>query len=234
MGRIARTIDDLNNELVTQLDFLLKSCYAFDEGDYIEAKRISSILRILLKDKGSSISLLGQLNRKVEFYSYAYKVDGDISLQQNYLVCILGNAVHEYLPNFISEGIKKELLPFNDWWTQIVISDEINNEFTRENIILSMAEQDGGSHVDPSINDDYFKLTRENSQMAFYAIGDFSQGFPDVFPKEALKSRIPPVWHTIRQIAHEVLITMGKEYFYDPRPYYEGMSIAGVSFYIKK
>lgn len=229
MTRTDRTIDDLNNELMTQLDFLLKSCYAFDHGDYSEAKRISSTLRTLLKDKGSSISLLGQLNQKNEFYSYTYKVRSEISVQQNYLVCSLENPVHQYLPNFISEVIQKSLLTFKDWWEQVVISDMRANEFTREKIILSVAEQDGGSHVDPSINDDYFKLTRENSQMVFFATGDFSQGFPAVFPKDMLKPMMPPVWHTIRQIAHEVLITIGKEYHYDPRPYYQGVSIAGFS-----
>lgn len=227
MTKTTRKLDELNNELETQLMFLVKSCFAFDHGDLLEAKRISSTLRTLLKDKGTSISLLGQLNRKNEFYSYHYRVRGKIPVQQNYLVCSLQNSVHPYLPNFLSEIIIEKQKPFQEWWDEIVITDIFGTEFSRGKIILTVAEQDGGSHVDPSISDDYFKLTRENSQKVFIVSGDFSQGLPEKIPIEELKPIMPPVWHTIRQIAHEILFTLGKNYLYDPRPFYQGVSIAG-------
>jgi hypothetical protein len=227
MPKFIRTEEELNEEFNIQKTFLLKSCYDFDIGQHFEAKRISVILRALLKDKGQSVSLLKQISRKNMFLSYTYLHSEEFNTQQNFLLCMLTNPIHPYLPNFISEAFSKKEMPFGDWWSEIVIKDMAGNTFSREKIILSVAEQDGGAHIDPTINKDYYELTRENSQKVFFSIGDFSNGFPQTFPKGALQPLIPPVWHTLRQIAHEVIETLGVDYNYDPRQYYNGVSFGG-------
>ncbi|MDQ0276565.1 hypothetical protein QO003_000868 [Arthrobacter silviterrae] len=60
--------------------------------------------------------------------------------------------------------------PFLEWWNQIILQDQLSSTFTRQDIVLGLANKDGGAHVDPILTDKYYALTRQNS------IGIFSQG----------------------------------------------------------
>ena len=146
MDRNGQTQNELKGELENQIRFLLKSCYSFDSGDHTEAKRISGILRTLLNDKSKSKSksLLGQLSQKGDFVTYYHLFDATVSTQRNFIISSLhNNAIHQYSPNFISDIIDKKMLQFDDWWSQKVIIDFDNNSFSREKIILSVADTDG-------------------------------------------------------------------------------------------
>ena len=39
-------------------------------------------------------------------------------------------------------------MPVNEWWNEVVMVQD--NSFSRKDIILATANQDGGAHVDPS------------------------------------------------------------------------------------
>ena len=54
--------EDLRSQLKDQILFLRNSAKAYDEGDISEAKRIATVIRILIHDKGNSTSLLTQLS----------------------------------------------------------------------------------------------------------------------------------------------------------------------------
>lgn len=83
-------------------------------------------------------------------------------------------------------------LPFAEWWLQPVLRDARRELFTRSDVVLKVANQDGGAHVDAAVDSRHHALTRRNS------MGVFS----GTLPKDS------PVPATLRQIAWEVHATL--------------------------
>jgi hypothetical protein len=52
---------------------------------------------------------------------------------------------------------------FVDWWSDTVLTDADGNAFCRRNIVLWVANKDGGAHVDDALPAAYAALTRDNS-----------------------------------------------------------------------
>ncbi len=67
---------------------------------------------------------------------------------------------------------------------------------TRCDLVLNVADSDGGAHVDPSLDEAYMDLSRNNSLGWILREGDAVGPFP------------PPVMACVRQIGHEVLVTL--------------------------
>ena len=96
-------------------------------------------------------------------------------------------------------GLPPRWVDFDTWWNEVVFVDKKGREMSRKDLILSVADQDGGAHVDPVLNESYAELSRRNS-LAWRTKG--SQG--DVPIEGAEKA-------AIRQISHEVLKTFEPE-----------------------
>ena len=104
------------------------------------------------------------------------------------------------MPNLADFGIG-DTQSFDDWLGSLVIKDCIGNTFTRRSIVLALANQDGGAHVDPALRDNYADLTRHNSLN-----GQLVQ--PD-----GTHEPIEMAAHaTMRQITHELLVTLVRDY----------------------
>ncbi len=102
----------------------------------------------------------------------------------------------EYIPLYDTENIRK--VSFETWWNNI-ICDKLKNTFSRKNIILSLANQDGGAHIDEGIERDYYKLTRENTM-----------GW--VINNNGKETQMEGVHlSAVRQIAHEMIRTLTTE-----------------------
>jgi len=98
----------------------------------------------------------------------------------------------------------KRWLPYRDWWNEIVFVDDRKQSLSRKELILAVANQDGGAHVDPTLSETYARLSRHNSL-----------GWVISTPVQALQ--IPnPERAAIRQISHEVLKTLIPEYSKQP------------------
>ena len=69
-------------------------------------------------------------------------------------------------------------------------------DLSREQLVLTVANQDGGAHVDPALEPTYFALTRES------LVGEGAIGGKPV------KWESNPVPHAIRQIAYETILTL--------------------------
>jgi hypothetical protein len=90
---------------------------------------------------------------------------------------------------------------FDSWWNGILIEDNKRNLFSRKKLVLSMTNQDGASHVDPELNEDYHNLTRMNGMNNFYNVRN--------------QKDIPMLdveLNTMRQIGHEIIISL-ERYF---------------------
>ncbi len=82
---------------------------------------------------------------------------------------------------------------FNDWWNEIIFDDK-KNKFTRRDIVTYVANQDGGVHVDPELDESYATLTKMNSL-----------GWTDYNVNKPLNN---PAYQAIRTIANEVLYSI--------------------------
>ncbi|GJL54324.1 MAG: hypothetical protein NPIRA02_14560 [Nitrospirales bacterium] len=193
------TTQELESHLREQLQFLESSCNLFDEGIESEAKRLAVTLRILFHDTNSSKSLLGQLNRlRTKFCDTAFDWNPDSILTHGGLVYIASGpptaryvAMLDDTPN----PVKKEV-EFENWWNKPVFVDKQRRQLSREKLILTTADQDGGAHVDPTLEESYYALSRENS-LNWVANDGYSENAMEGPEKAA-----------IRQIAHETLKTL--------------------------
>ena len=201
MNKIPQSNDELHSHLYEQLGFIRNSAAAVDRGDISEAKRIAVAIRILLHDKkeGRSKSLLGQLDMKDgNFYSTACDISHEELLRKQALLGIRGNVYCAKLDD--GNPLDQKWIPFQEWWNQPVFLDENKRTISRQKLVLFVADQDGGAHVDSDLPEVYVDLSRNNSAGWTLCQGNSEQ---PLGPNPALLS--------IRQIAHEILKTIEKK-----------------------
>jgi len=203
--KIKQTKQELLSHLSDSVQFLQLSAAAFDKGHLGEAKRMAVTVRVLAHDTPNSKSLLGLLKYKTNMSfidtAYDYKPDnlmnhhGLVGLQ----VSLENPAKSSYLVPLTLDGRPNKFILFADWWNKIVIVDRNKNVFRRRDIILSLANTDGGAHVDPELNLAYAQLSRQNS------IGWVFSSSQGQRPLGAVEL------YSMRQIAHEVLVSIDRK-----------------------
>lgn len=176
-----------------QIRFIQKSIVEFDSGDEIEAQRIATNLRVLFHETNSSKSIFGQLKPQINFYSGGGLYSpSNLIASWTLLSMSIGSEGMKYHAEL--EGHSRTFfLNFSDWWNEIIFDDR-ENRFTRRDIVTFIANQDGGAHVDPKLNEAYAKLTKMNSI-----------GWTDSFGNSPINN---PAYQAIRAIANEVLISI--------------------------
>lgn len=63
----------------------------------------------------------------------------------------------------LGAGPDRRLLSLQDWLGEIVIQDTRGHQFSRWYIIRSVANQDGGAHVDSELDEAYHRLVNEHT-----------------------------------------------------------------------
>lgn len=155
---------ELIKHLKEQCDFLSTSGDLFDQGNLSEAKRIATQIRILVYHTRNCKSLLEQLKEnfgveiKILSHTSNNLLEGTIFYAG--LTVQLNTEGVQYIPMVdLSHPALKEV-SVEDWWNEIIII--LNGEnYTRNEILLGIANKDGGAHIDPKLEQRYFKLTRE-------------------------------------------------------------------------
>ena len=200
MSKINRSASQLNAKLNEQIKLLGKRCHDYDAGDESEALEIATRLRVLLHDTKRQASILKHLKIKnnLMLYSFAQPYFGRNVLPYSGLSEFTLNPKQglEYTCPKVSNEYK--LLLFDDWWSEVVIDDQ-QNCFSRENIVLNVADTDGGAHIDPSIGEDYAKVTQENS------MGFLGKRPIDSTPKPPINNIM---YQTVRMIARELICSL--------------------------
>lgn len=178
--KIPQSEIDLKKQLDEQINFIKKSCAEFDGGEVSEAKRIALSIRILLHDTRRSTSLLNSLGdkSKIFFLDSAFSFNPHNLAPHQGLVIMECNAdtVHtkvEYKPllgTHISMQHQEKWIPFTDWWQHTVIKDQKGNLFSRKDLILHIADTDGGAHIDKDLDQNYVDLSRNNSTGFYFAM----------------------------------------------------------------
>lgn len=191
--KVPQTPEDLRKHLNEQLGFLRRSAESYDSGFVDEAKRLAVTIRILVHDTKNSNSLLQQLSEKQRsFYDTAMPHDPRNLLSQ---AALIQKAISPkgalYLPFLDDTPFTPKFVPFNDWWNRPIFQIGEGQILSRCNLVLSVANQDGGAHIDPALDEAYNRLTRENAM-----------GWSIRSPELA----------AIRQIAHELIKTFDPSY----------------------
>lgn len=216
----SQSTEELEAHLTEHLQFLRASAEAYDSGFEGEAKRIAVSIRVLVHDTGRSKSLLGQLGRKSQdFVDSAFPIVPENKSTHSGLVVtsMVPGSGAKYVP-FLDEaphgGVK--LVEFERWWKAPVFVDSRGRALTRRDLVLTVANQDGGAHVDAALNSTYADLSRNNSLGWMYSDGARTEALGG--PERA----------ALRQIGHEVLKTLLPGYEKKPTYPEGGMVFGGV------
>ncbi len=212
-GMYHQTPEDYKRLFQEQIDALRISSLAYDNGSHGEAKRLATVVRVLVHDTGRSKSLLKQLGKKdLKYYASpaptipSYEGFGCplIYLRIAPTRSCSSLLYHPKLDDFSPEEEWRRL-EFDEWWKEVVLVDRDGNEFSREALILPMANKDGGGHVDFKLGEPYARLSRKGS--AGLLVLDL-KNFP------ARGTRIPsygPEYACVRQVTHEILKTIEEQ-----------------------
>lgn len=210
--RESRPQEELLEALSEQVRFITLSAAAYDKGDWSEAKRIAVHIRLLVHESRTSSALLRQLG-VIDALGF---VDGaEVPNPRNLLPTSGLTGLHirssstgmnaEWVPKFAMPGYPlRAHRAFIDWWNRVVVIDSQQNRFSRKDLVLVMANQDGGAHFDPYLDAAYRKLTRENS------IGWAVTGPGGSRPLRGIE------YASVRQIAWELLDTLSERAPLDP------------------
>ncbi|WP_139809497.1 hypothetical protein [Prescottella equi] len=172
--------------LARQVGFLDRSSSAFDQGEVDEALRLATSIRVLVHDTRQSNSLLGQLKAKtaMRFWDTA-RYESDIADAINQFEEQLardsggGKVLSDIPPGILipSAPMQTWVAPldqapgvwrrFGWWWNTPIMRSTDGHRFTRKDLVLIMANQDGGAHVDSTIDEHYADLEGEYFGLQF-------------------------------------------------------------------
>jgi len=204
MTKIKQTKQELMSHLQENLGFLNASAAAFDLGHTGEAKRLAVTIRVLLHDTRNSKSLLGLLKLKTNtgYYDSSADLNPKNLMSHHGLVGLkLGSGSGSYFAPLQEQmpGHTNKYVLFPAWWNKIIIKYSNNNTVTRRDLVLSLANKDGGAHVDPDLDTAYADLTRNNSVGWVFSNGTNSTPIDEV------------ELFSVRQIAYEVITSVERK-----------------------
>jgi hypothetical protein len=208
MAQYIQTQDELLTHLIEQITFMKQSAISYDNDFEGEGKRLAVIIRVLVHDTSQSTSLLTLLGRKRQmlFYDSASKYNPRNLATSNCLTVMkLSTDEAKYvapLDDLPPTRDKNKRRSFENWWKRLIIyKDNKNNTFTRSDLVLAVANKEGGAHIDPKLDQAYANLSRFNSL-----------GWKQFVHGEEKDFNNTPVLPSIRQITHEVLKTLKDEF----------------------
>lgn len=216
---VALTQEELDATLLEQIAFLESSTSAFDQGFSGEAKRLAVTVRVLLHDTAKSSSLLTLLRKKdVNFLDTATPViEKNLFSHSSLTELHIGPNGSTPFPILDGSPFNRKI-NFDPWWNGIVFIDKDKNEFSRKDIVLTLANKEGGAHVDTALDSKYADLRKNNSLNLFSVASD---------GKQTPSADQVPV--TMRQIAHEVLKTLKAGYCCEIKKPLDGMFVSGLT-----
>lgn len=188
-------------ELRIQQRLLKKAVDEFDKGGIDEVRNITRALRILcLQDQHGNPSLIEMAGEHTRHF-----FDTSIRTHRHNIIPELSLTVAVIGP--ISLGPKAPLdtvmerrkMTFKEWKEQTIIDDRCGVVFDRNRLIKTVSNTDGGTHYPPDVRP-FFKRLKE---MAFTAQRDNDSV---EISMKGLEN------HSIRQIAHEIIISFDPNY----------------------
>lgn len=156
-------ITELLNHLKEQNLILQNAINSFRQGKHYEAKTIATKIRVLIKnnDRSASKGLIQQLcsycKENFSLLSSSYSYPNGANFAMLYQADLTQNKQQPLNIEIESKKRNKEYR-IDDWLNQIIFifhDDNGKHEITKGALLFTMADQDGGAHVDGSINSEY-------------------------------------------------------------------------------
>ncbi len=188
-------------KLQEQLNFIRRSCSAYDAGAEDEALRIATTLRVIFHDTPKSTSLISHLRLGD---SKMYSSSRGHGNYQDYLAYRLDLSSPHPVKALPMLGVKFKELPMPTWWATEPVFLHAGKKFTRKTIILTASNKDGGAHVDDSL-DEYYQALRAG-EFAFGITGNLTYQGTAPFQQGVTHYATNAHFALIRQFAHETLM----------------------------
>lgn len=173
------------------------------------AEAISTAIRVLVHDTEQSTSLLKHLGKKeIEFLSTNHKTPNEsvhLGLVRRINMGVKNGIGGEarYWPlcseKYFSMPNSKNNLTFINWWETEVILSSSNSGLTRKDLVLDIANKDGGAHFESKVQKKYddFRHTWSGGSTLVGTKSGVKRGYDNI-----------PIYPAIRQIAYELLCTL--------------------------
>lgn len=222
MSKIVKDVDSIKRDFIEKFDRLKSECDNYDNGNrtHLQIEYMSATLRILLKDSISCISLLEQLKEKenisfidsstqrntMSFWHIGNNISNLNIVVSNVYMGLLVKSIfldseykiHYKFEPLLNENKNIEEKQFDNWYKSEIYNDGTYS-ITRKKLIETIAEQDGGVHVDTQLEEDYF-LFKKSDSLKTKINGEFVN-----FDNN-------PAFVSLRQIAFEVLESLKNLY----------------------
>lgn len=136
------------------LGFLARSAQAFDAGDHAEALRLATTVRNLSYDEGYGDSILKQIGAKPamlwqsSYVPFAMEVPEGTPIAGVSLYGIALAADGSTYLEPLDFGPDGREVSYDDWWAVEPVVQFGDSQITRRQLVLGLANQDGGAHVD--------------------------------------------------------------------------------------
>ena len=200
--------------LRTQVDLLRTYSQLFDSGTEDLALPMATALRVLLHDTKVSISVFKQLGvkDKILFTDTASPIiPGNLLPWFGLVISEVtvgegGRYVASSASGAPPSRVEPSAIPFEKWWNTPLSVDVDRNRWSRRRMVKVVTDKLGGAHVDPNVAPAEVKL---NLPDAF--------GWTVIGPRGEAPFGNSPLPPSIRQIAYEVLDTVGREQLLDAR-----------------
>ncbi|MEW6369076.1 MAG: hypothetical protein AB1714_30990 [Acidobacteriota bacterium] len=189
---------ELVNKLSDQVNKLSGLCELYDRGEYHYAQDMAVKIRLIFSNTNNQKSLLRLLKLEhISIVDTCRPYDPENLLTHLGLLSTRVDMPDKEITYVPSDNPSYNLVSIDNWWNRKkVIVDQNKESFTRKRLILETADRDGGAHVDASLDEKYYDLSRQNTAGWWIrsATGE----------KSPLNDPVPP---SIRQIATEVIRT---------------------------
>ena len=204
---IHNNLEDKYDEFIDLLNTL---CDLYDkENKDILALPISTAIRVLVHDTTKSISLLKHLNKKnIDFLSTNI-VDPNEPIQLG-IVRRINVGVKDGIggeskywalcdERYFPAPRKDRKVSFDEWWENEKIFISKDAFLARKDIVLSVANKDGGAHFDSKVSENYdaFRYSWSGGSCLKGINTENKRGYDNI-----------PIYPAIRQIGFELIRTL--------------------------
>lgn len=159
-------------KLKEQYGFLKRSIDGFLAGHSSEALRIATTLRVLVHETASSNPLLKQLDPNYRQLTIIDTRPPAPSKPGGIILSYIGVGVTmniekgaQPVTDLRNGSPRQQMVTLDEWWKQILLifSDAGQRiEFSRKQLILTLANKEGGAHVDTDLPTAYEKFVTDS------------------------------------------------------------------------
>jgi hypothetical protein len=165
---MARSKESVLVKLKEQMDFLLASVRAFYAGQFAESVRIATAIRVLVHETKSSKPLLSQARSNgLELQISEHVVEPPAGEEVfSFVVGARMGPGPEIAPAVDLTSSHRTMSTVGAWWNRTVFAFPFDGSrvvCSRKKIILTLANKEGGAHVDPEEDADYLRLLTNES-----------------------------------------------------------------------